>query len=273
MRRVIDFDAKFFEYAQGWLAMRPGLTEKQAEESYNKIMLDWLNAPAKWLDGETPGTYFNRYEDPKEIGKLLTAYLSGDIGLPEPLYNRVVALGDVCVDELIRLAKAQSNPEPLRSTTLGLLRDIGTDKANPLCVEILCEKKVEENLAEIAADILAAQGENQVDELLKRYPNVSEEAQMLILDVLCNFSGDERIYKYVEDKFINAPEHRALYASFLAKLGDERAIAPLKAIAGMSDLSYFDYIEVRNAIEQLGGEVEEERVFDGDPDYEAMRNL
>ena len=32
--------------------------EKQIEDSYNEMMLNWLNAPAKWLNGEKPGEYF-----------------------------------------------------------------------------------------------------------------------------------------------------------------------------------------------------------------------
>ena len=58
--KIHDFDTKFFEYARTWMAMHPGLTEQQVEDSYNEIMLNFLNAPASWLDGETPGTYFNR---------------------------------------------------------------------------------------------------------------------------------------------------------------------------------------------------------------------
>ena len=41
----------------------------------------------------------------------------------------------------------------------------------------------------------------------------------------------------------------------------------------MTDLSYLDYIELRSAVEQLGGDPGEERVFNGDPDYETLRGL
>ena len=59
----------------------------------------------------------------------------------------------------------------------------------------------------------------------------------------------------------------------MGKLGDCRAIAPLQQLLGLSDLGYMDYIELRNAIEALGGDPGEERTFYGDPDYEAMRNM
>ena len=43
--KIHDFDTKFFEYARTWMAMHPGLTEQQVEDSYNEIMLNFLNAP------------------------------------------------------------------------------------------------------------------------------------------------------------------------------------------------------------------------------------
>ena len=61
--------------------------------------------------------------------------------------------------------------------------------------------------------------------------------------------------------------------SFLGKLGDPRAVDALKSFLTMTDLGYLDYIELRNAVEELGGDPGEERTFYGDPDYEAMRNM
>ena len=69
--KIYDFDEKFYDYVRTWRAMHPGMTEKQVEESYNEIMLNWLNVPASWLNGEKPGEYFMRYSDPKDLLKLL----------------------------------------------------------------------------------------------------------------------------------------------------------------------------------------------------------
>ena len=53
--KIHDFDEKFYDYARTWVAMHPGMTDRQVEDSYNEIMMNWLNAPATWLDGEKPG--------------------------------------------------------------------------------------------------------------------------------------------------------------------------------------------------------------------------
>ncbi|MBQ3305509.1 MAG: hypothetical protein IJH03_13355, partial [Clostridia bacterium] len=81
------------------------------------------------------------------------------------------------------------------------------------------------------------------------------------------------ILSYMLDKLRNRPDQRALYASFLGKLGDPRAIDAMKPFLTLTDIGYLDYIELRNAIEELGGDPGEERTFYGDPDYEAMRNI
>ena len=64
-----------------------------------------------------------------------------------------------------------------------------------------------------------------------------------------------------------------LFRSLLGRYGDARAVEPLKTLLSMSDITYFEYMELRNAVEALGGEIEQEREFYGDPDYEYLRNL
>ena len=124
----------------------------------------------------------------------------------------------------------------------------------------------------MAAEALSVNGDH-IETLLERYETAPEFGQLRILEICTNFPGDDRILEYLLDKLRNRPEQRALYASFLGKLGDPRAIDALKAFLPLTDISYLDYIELRNAVEELGGDPGEERAFFGDPDYEAMRNM
>jgi len=271
--KIYDFDEKFYDYVRTWMAMHPGMTEKQIEERYNEIMLNWLNAPAKWLDGEKPGEYFLRYSEPRDLMKLLEEYDKRDIGLPEPLYSRVVSIGQPCVPALMRIVENKDRPESLRATALAILRDIGSDDARPLYVELVCRGGEGDEIGEMAADILSCDDGAQIGTLLERYEDAPEYGQARILGICANFPGDDRILTYMLDKLRNRPEQRALYASFLGKLGDARAIDTLKSFLTLTDIGYLDYIELRNAIEELGGDPGEERTFYGDPDFEAMRNM
>jgi hypothetical protein len=128
----------------------------------------------------------------------------------------------------------------------------------------MTDGEIEERLKKMAARIGA---------LLERYDDAGEFGQQRILGICANFPGDDRILSYMLDKLRNRPQQRALYASFLGKLGDPRAIDAMKPFLTLTDIGYLDYIELRNAIEELGGDPGEERTFYGDPDYEAMRNI
>lgn len=271
--KIYDFDEKFYDYVRTWMAMHPGMSEKQVEESYNEILLNWLNAPASWLNGEKPGEYFLRYSEPRDLIKLVEEYDKRHIGLPEPLYSRVVSVGQSCVPALMRIVTNADHPESLRATALAMLRDIDSDDARPMYVDLVCEGPEGNELSEMAADILSDGDGAQIGDLLARYDAAPEYAQMRILGICTNFPGDTRIYDYLLDKLRNRPDQRALYASFLGKLGDPRAIDEIRPFLNMMDISYLDYIELRNAVEELGGDPGEERTFYGDPDYEAMRNM
>lgn len=270
--KIVDFDQKFFEYAREWVAAHPGLTEQQVEDSYNRIMEAWIARPADWLDGACPGTYFERFEAPEELVALMEAYARQGVNLPEPLYSRIVETGG-CAPLLIAILTDADRDEALRAEAMGMLRDMDVREADACLEELVCGAQARGELSDMAAEILSDRGPETAARLLDRYPDAPEYAQDLILDVCCNYPGDERIYSYLVYRLRNRPEERALWASCLNKLGDERALGPLKEMLGLFDLKYLDYIELRDAVEALGGDAGEERAFYGDPDFEALRNL
>jgi len=271
--KIIDFDKKFFEFARKWVAAHPGLTEKQIDESYNRMMEEWLSAPADWLDGAAPERYFERYEDAGQLLELMKGYSEANVNLPEPLYRRIVEMGAACEAGLAEMVKDEGGAVSLRAEAMGMLRDMDSRCADETLIDLVVNAEEGDELSEMAADILSGKDTDIAKRLMNAYENASDYAQTLILDVCVNFPGDERVYESLIWRLRNLPEQRALHASYLAKLGDSRAIDTLREMLKLFDLSYFDYIELRDAVEALGGEVEDERTFYGDPDYEALRVL
>lgn len=268
---IIDFDSRFFDYAREWVAAHPGLTDQQVEDSYNDMMREWISMPADWLNGAAPQDYFNRFERPEELIELLKGYSDAKVSLPEPLYTRIVELGEACAPGLTAMLADESLDEALRAEALGLLRDMDTRLADELLIRLVCTAEKQSELPEMAAETLAERDAGLAARLLDAYAACPEYAQTLILDICCNFPGDPRTCDHLVWRLRNQPEHRALWASCLAKLGDERALDALKEMLLLNDLRYFDYIELRAAVEALGGDPGEERSFYGDPDYEALR--
>lgn len=271
--KIIDFDKKFFEFARKWVLAHPGLNEEQIENSYNQMMEEWISAPADWLDGAAPADYFERYESAGDLVQLMLDYSQAGVNLPEPLYSRIVEKGGECAPLLKDILADDLRPEALRAEVMGMLRDIGTDLADDILEDLVCGAGQQNELSELAADVLSERGAAAASRLLDRYEDCQDYAQMLILDVCCNFPGDERLFQHLIYRLKNDHDRRALWASCLGKLGDARAIEPLRALLDLYDLRYLDYIELRAAVEELGGDAGEERSFYGDPDFEALRNL
>lgn len=271
--KIYDFDSKFFDYVRVQLSMQPALKEEEIEEKYNQMMESWLNAPAQWLNGTKPIDYFKRYEDPKDLLKLFEEYMKRDIGLPELLYTRIVEVGEPCAPQLTKIAEDMDRRENLRATAMALLKDIGSELPVKLYIDLVCRSRESNELGEIACDSLKALDVDITDELLKRYPDAPAYAQTMILDICAHSPGRLKVYDLLIDGLLKNAENRGLYAGLLAEVGNPRAIEPLKQAEGLYDIHYLDYLEVRNAIEELGGEPEPLRDFSGDPDYEALRNM
>lgn len=92
------------------------------------------------------------------------------------------------------------------------------------------------------------------------------------MDVLCDYPGDEDVFAFALEQFKTQTDKRALYAGYLAKLDDDRALEALLDVAEGNDVNYIDFIEIRSAIERLGSEAPI-RDFSNDPTYKAVKRL
>ena len=272
--KCIDFDAQFGKYAEKWIAENRSKYKNmdEMEEEMPELYLRWLNMPADWLNGLTPGEYFARYEDPAELIDLIRAYHAQNVAIPDQLLERIVELGDAAVEPLMALAEEQID-RALTLTAINLLIELGSERPLSLCLDIIESSDAQNELTDVASELLSNLGAKVVEPIIARMPKAKKAGQEAFLDVLCNFPGDERIYNYAIDAFRRGFDRRALFASYLGKLGDDRAIDTLRAALELSDLNYLDYIEIVNAIESLGGEVTEKREFNGDPYYESLKKM
>ena len=273
--KLIDFDAQFARYAQDYIRAHKAEFKNmdEAEAQMPEIYLRWLNQAADWLDGRTPGEWFSQYSDPEELVELAREYQKAGISLPDQLLERIADLGEAAVPALMKMAGEYEQSPELAMTALNLLIEIGSEQPLELCLDVIEHAGDRQELSEVASELLQSLGEVAREPVLSRMEHAAGEAKAAFLDVLCNFSGDERIYKYARDAFRTSLDRRALYASYLAKLGDPRAVETLRQALELTDLNYLDYIEIVHAIEALGGEVETEREFNGDPYYESLKEL
>ena len=274
--KPIDFDRMFSDYAHAWVheRMKKEKDLDAIEAQVPELYREWLNRPADFLDGDSPAQFFARYDSPDALIKLMGEYQAAGVAIPDPLLERLDDMGHAAAAPLTALAADEGEDVALRMTALNLLIELEAEEPMALCLTLIDRREPEDELADVAAELLSALGDRAVPAMLGRLDGANDAALDTYLDLLCNFPGDERIYKMTEERFLRLADRRSLYANLLAKLGDERAIPALLRVAQLSDLNYLDYLEVVNAIEALGGEPPAlNRSFDGDPAYESLKNL
>ncbi len=274
MRKCIDFDEHFAEYTSRWMKehQKEYRNFDAMEADMPRVYMTFLNTPARWLDGVTPGAYFTQFEDAKDLVDWLCEYCEKGVPVPDLLLEQIQAVGKPCEKRLVALLKSEDAPEEARMTAVGLLRDMGSTQPKMLYISWQLNRTEEDDLCDNALESLADMGPSVVQPLLEALPKANAAGQEALLDVLANYPGNEQVFQLALRLFRENPSRRALFASYLGKLGDDRALPELLRVAGDDRTGYVDFIEVRNAIEMLGG-IAPERDFDDDPDYQALHGV
>jgi hypothetical protein len=269
--KCIDFDGHFAEYTSQWMKehSREYKTLNDMEADMPKVYLRFLNTPASWLDGSTPGAYFGQFHDPSVLVAWLREYCVKRVPLPDPLQERILDMKENCVPELMALLADQAAPQEAMMTAVGLLREMDSAAPMELYISWQQNRREKDELCDNALESLMDMGREAVPAMLAALPQCNRAGQEALLDVLSAYPGHEPVFQLALKFFTEDKKRRALFAGYLGRLGDERALPSLLKVAGEQNLPYLDFIEVRNAIERLGGDAPN-REFHDDPGYDAM---
>lgn len=271
---IIDFDAHFADHMNAWIEKNRARFKcpEDMEDEAPDVYLRWLNEKADWLGGKTPGEYFEQFDDPQLLVDWLEAYTHSDAAVPDVLQDRIAELGEGSEQPLLKLALDQNAPCEARMTAIALLRQIDSRAPMVDFIRWQVERQEEDDLLDNALESLHEMGDSVLGPCKIAFRAADEAGKEALLDVLCDFPAEDMAVSFAIEQFKKTPDKRALYAGYLGKLGDDRALEALLDVAEGNDVSYIDFIEIRNAIERLGGEAPV-RDFQNDPTYLAMRRL
>ncbi len=276
--KCIDIDKRFRQYLERWIEDNRDhyASPEDMEDDVQTVYETWLTRPQTWLNGLSPRGYFEQVNDPAKLIELMLEYERQGVVCPEPLLDRIIDLGDASESELMKLVSGTPS-EAVAITAVSLLREF--DSAAPLGLYVkrisAYENTQDEGdpLADAMADALKGMGTAVIEPCLEALKTASRQAAAAFLDVLCTFPSEPRVYDPLVEFFKTATGQRDLGAMFLGEYGDDRAIPVLASLLESEDISYVEYIEIKAAIEALGGEVTTTREFPGDPHYEAMLKM
>ena len=274
--KCINFDDKFADYTAKWMKEHGHEYRNfdAMEADMPRVYMTFLNTPAKWLDGVTPGAYFTQYDDAKDLVDWMAEYCRKEIPVPDMLLEQIQAIGKPCEKRLVTLLKDEDDniTDEARMTAVGLLRDMESTLPKMLYISWQLDREDHDDLADNALDSLREMGKVVVQPMLQELPKANRAGQEAFLDVLVNYPGSQQVFDLAVRLFKENPMRRALFASYLAKLGDDRALPVLMEAAMDEKCKYMDFIELRNAIEVLGGEPPKKEFYEDD-EYAALRAM
>lgn len=261
--KLINYDEMFSEYIQEYI--KEHIDEFKDEDEVEDAVPELYN---KWLDQFADD--FNKYDDAFELVEIMFDYIDSGIPVPDLLCDRLTSLSNG-TEALIKALRERECSDESQMIIINLLRETGSALPLEWFLWRIENSAFADEVADNAAEAVEALGEEAYESVRDTFfSSKNPEAKYRLIDIVINSGQDERLYDYLIDQFYS--NDRAIYASYIAKYGDERALPILQKELRNSKIDYIEYIEIRNAIEQLGGRPEIDLSFDGEKYYEALKH-
>ena len=274
--KCIDFDKQFERYTRSWM-------EKNAEKYNNnmdvieammpEIYMEFLEKRADWLDGMSPMAYFAQFDDARMLTEWMCEYYAQGVPVPDLLMERITELGDEAEKTLCALPFGEGVHHEAALTAISLLRELESTALAKEYIAFIASLEEPDEKGDMCAESLETMGYDVVEPMLEAIESATQTGRDIFADILSNYPGNDRIFDLLIERFVHCEDRRALFASYLAKFGDERALQVLIDAAQDDSVNYLDYVEIVSAIDALGGERPPEREFTGDPYYESLKRI
>ena len=168
MLECIDFDSRFSDFVTEWMnTHRSEYRNADAMEAdLPRVYMRFLNTPADWLDGITPGAYFTQFEDPKDLVDWMTRYCEEGVPVPDLLLEQIENVGKPCEKRLVALLKDENAGNEARMTAVGVLRAMESTQPKMLYISWQMDREENDELADNAIDSLADMGRSALQPML-----------------------------------------------------------------------------------------------------------
>ncbi|MCH5160435.1 MAG: hypothetical protein J1G04_00235 [Clostridiales bacterium] len=270
----IDFDKLFENYADKYYNEHESEYEAPDDFAYDldKVYNLWATSPQDVLGGLSPTEFFDGIPT-ADLPDILKGACAGD-GNPSSLLFDRIARERSLMGELCEIARASSDNK-LLDVVFSLLEEMG-GADNAFYLEMIVRADIETETKEHCLEPLCdrvASDESLRDEILERTSHTEDINILELYAEVLSFapSGNDKILELLR-MLLGVDANTAYIAALMGRYGDDRAATDLYSL--LDDCTYATFIEVRNAIEALGGTVDDHyRDFSDDPTYKALKNL
>ncbi len=267
----MDFDLIFENYLVEWYKNHESEFEnvEDMEEMLPEIYNEWADSPSEQMGGIAPRAFFANITAPDELVNILIGTSAGEQNPCSLLLDRIAEVQG-CASGLEKIVGGNYSVKQ-KMIAANLLKEMSVSQPLGLYVEWLSDGNADSELKELAVEILAENADAAKDMLFPLIDNADVELKTYIAEILCNAERDDRTFDLLCELF-ETGNNIPLYAGYLGKYGDERCAGAL--YKALDDCNYLEFIEIKNAIERLGGVVDDEmRDFSEDMYYKALKGI
>lgn len=265
----IDFDKLFENYADKYYHEheRDYASPDDFARDIDKIYHKWATSPQPVLGGISPSEFFNRIPT-EDLVDILKGACAGDNNPNSLLFDRIATEPEL-LDELCALAKTATD-EKLLAVTLSIIAELGGGSVE-FYIEMM-ERDIDAAAKEMCIEALCDRADSAKEQLLAHAYAAKDvtDTELYVEPLTFVTELDDRILEILR-KLLATDPNIAYVAALMGRYGDDRACQDLYPL--LDDCDYAEFLEIRNAIEELGGTVDDRyRDFSDDPLYIAIKD-
>lgn len=248
---MIDLDKLFSDYVTAYVTENLGKKKAEDIEQEMPVLYErWLNETSPEI-GTSPLGFIDGL---KREGRL--------VEYARELLEAGVEISDVVGDAFGKeeeegILALYADFEDYRPVLLAILKNI--EDVSKSTEDFFVETALystDEALSELAAEALYENHEGAVERILAEIDGLDEDRQLLAFDILYRYPGHDKTLELLL-KHLNLGYNVPLFSEFIGSYGDERAIDGLISFAKANPMTKFEFREIRNAVEMLGGDMPE----------------
>ena len=239
------------------------------EDDLGMLFNRFENVRIKTLDGKTPKEYAAELREDGEIFDYVSKCLENNIEVTDTICDEVVRAEGAT--EYLNGLLYENNKDAKLLAAL-LLKEIDDEEVEDIFISVLTNDEMPDEVKTVAFEYLSDGDDCVPEKILEIINSVPEKNQGILVEVLSNFKGRKDVFYWLVTMLQRA-EDVPTYAGLLVRYCDTAAIDILKSFASEVDINYVEFVEIRNAVEELGGEMTEEKDFSDDPYYKYINHI
>lgn len=265
----LDFDKLFENFADKYYSEHEDEYDSPDDFAHDLDLVYsiWATSPQEALGGIAPATFFDNIPT-DELIDILKGACVGD-GNPSSLLFDRIAEEPSLLNGLCALARETSD-EKLLTVTLSLIAELGGG-SDEFYLDMLERTDVDSCVKDMCIESLCTRADKVKRILLDRAEKTDDVGMIELYAEVLSYcaTGDDKILNLLV-KLLHLDPNTAYIAGLIGRYGDDRAAQHLYPLLDTCD--YATFIEVRNAIEELGGTVDDKyRDFSDDPLYMLLK--